>query len=246
MIAEHLDAGIVWIVFDRPDRLNAFTGETYRAVRHAIERAHADPEARVIVFTGAGRAFSAGADRSLLDGSAGDDERHLAGQEFTALIEALSGCDKPILAAVNGLAVGIGCTILLHCDLVLVAESARLRLPFTSLGVVPEAASTVLLPARCRWPDAMWAVLSSDWIDARTAVSMGLAWRMDPDAELIDQTRRAATAIAERDPASVAASKRLLTEGRLDLVRSAVEREGKEMLHLLRPQRDPSEGIPDD
>ena len=245
MITERFESGITWITFDRPERLNAFTGDGYRELHHAITRAHVDSEARVIVITGAGRAFSAGADRSLLDGSAQDDERSLAGVEFTALLDALSRCDKPILAAVNGVAVGMGCTILLRCDLVLVAESARLRLPFTSLGVVPEAASTVLLPARCRWPDALWAVLSSEWIDAPTAVSIGLAWRMEPDAELIDQTRRAAITVAARDPAAVAASKRLLNVGRQDLVRAATQRESKEMQHLLRSERDRAEADSD-
>jgi enoyl-CoA hydratase/carnithine racemase len=227
-------AGVRWLTLDRPERLNALTGADYRDLRVAVERVTSDPSIRALVLTGAGRAFSAGADRSLLDGSATDDERALAGTEFGAMLDAFGACDTPVLAAVNGLAVGIGCTILLHCDLVLVAESARLRLPFTALGIVPEAGSSALLPAR---PDATWAMLSSEWIDAPAAVAMGLAWQVVPDDELAAEVGRAAATIATLDPAAVSATKRLLLAGRADVVRSARAREEAEMASLLRQRR---------
>jgi len=141
--------------------------------------------------------------------------------------------EKPVLAAVNGLAVGIGCTMLLHCDLVIIAESARVRFPFTALGLVPEAGSSALLPLRARWADAMWAMLSSEWIDAAAAVEMGLAWRSVPDAELREQTHGAAVTIAAHDVASVAATKRLLISGREEVFRAATARELAEMSKLL-------------
>jgi enoyl-CoA hydratase/carnithine racemase len=229
-VEEH--AGVRWLTLDRPERLNAFTGADYRDLRVAVEEAAADTSVRVVVLTGTGRAFSAGADRSLLDGSATDHDRALAGTEFGASLDALAACDTPVLAAVNGLAVGIGCTILLHCDLVLIAASARLRLPFTALGIVPEAGSSVLLPDR---PDVTWALLSSEWIDAPAAVAMGLAWRVEADDELVAATGRAAGTLAALDPASVAATKRLLHAGRADRVRAARDRELAEMSALLRP-----------
>ena len=224
---EHRD-GSRWLVLDRPGRLNSFTGADYRDLRAAIERASADPEARTVVITGTGRAFSAGADRSLVEGTAEPGDREMAAEEFPKLLHALGRCDKPVLVAVNGLAVGVGCTVLLHCDLVLVARSARLRLPFTALGVPPEAGSDALLPARARWGDTAWALFSSEWIDAPTALSMGLAWRIVPDAELLDETSRAAATIAEQDPSAVAATKRLLLAGRADVVRAAMARENAE------------------
>lgn len=222
-----------WMTFDRPDRLNSFTGGDYRDLRVAVESAAADPATRVIVLTGAGRAFSVGADRSLMDGTATAEDRTLAGAEFAAMLEAFGRCDKPVVAAVNGLAVGIGCTVLLHCDLVLVAESARLRLPFTALGLVPEAASSVLLPARARWGDLAWAVFSSEWIDAQAALDMGLAWRVVPDEAIVEETTTTVQAIAAHDPSSVAATKRLLTAGRAVLVRDAMARENTELAALL-------------
>ncbi len=241
-LIEEARDGTVWLTFDRPDRLNAFTGTDYRDLRLALERATTDAAVRAVVLTGAGRAFSAGADRSLLDGGAPPDERVLAGEEFGVLLEVIGRCDKPVIAAVNGLAVGIGCTVLLHCDLVVAAESARFRLPFTSLGVVPEAGSSVLLPQTARWGDAMWAMLSSDWFDAPTAQAMGIVWRVVADEELMTQTERVATAITELDPAAVSATKRLLTAGRADLVRAAMEREHAAFGSLTRSSDDPDGG----
>jgi enoyl-CoA hydratase/carnithine racemase len=234
MLREEVTNGIRWLTLDRPDHLNALTGASYRDIRVAVERATADPATRAIVVTGAGRAFSAGADRSLIDGTATAEDRALAGTEFPAMIRSIGSCDKPVLAAVNGLAVGIGCTILLHCDLVLVAASARLRFPFTTLGIVPEAGSSLLLPARARWGDAEWAMLSSEWFDAHAAVAIGLAWQVVPDADLVRESARAAGVIARLDPRAVSATKRLLTAGRAALVDAAMEREMAEMSVLLR------------
>jgi enoyl-CoA hydratase/carnithine racemase len=222
--------GVRRLTLVRPERLNSFTGADYRDLRIAVEEAAADTAVRVVVLTAEGRAFSAGADRSLLDGTSSDDDRALAGVEFGAMLDAFGACDTPVVAGVNGLAVGIGCTILLHCDLVVLAESARLRLPFTALGIVPEAGSSTLLPAR---PDVTWAALSSEWIDAPAAVAMGLAWRAVPDDELQAEVARAAATLAALDPGAVAATKRLLLAGRADAVRAARAREEAEMSALL-------------
>jgi len=166
-----------------------------------------------------------GADRSLLDPTSTATERQNAGDEFCRLLEVLASFGKPLFAAVNGLTVGFGVTMLLYCDVVLVAETARFRLPFTDLGVVPEAGSSALLPARVNWADAMWTVLSSEWVDAPEALRMGLAWRVAPDAELRAQTASAAACVAARDPQAVAASKRLMTAGRASAARDAIARE---------------------
>jgi enoyl-CoA hydratase/carnithine racemase len=229
---------VCWLTFDRPDRLTAFTADDYERLQATLVAAAADSDVRVVVLTGSGRAFSAGADRSLLGDTAPSAELQRAGAAFTAMLETLVTFEKPVLAAVNGLAVGMGCTMLLHCDLVIIAESARLRYPFTALGLVPEAGSSALLPARARWADAIWAMLSSEWVDAAAAVEMGVAWRAVPDVELRDRTQAAATTIAAHDPRAVAATKRLLTAGREDLFRAAMARELAEMGTLLR-RRDP-------
>jgi enoyl-CoA hydratase/carnithine racemase len=152
--------------------------------------------------------------------------------KFARLLDVLADLDKPLIAAVNGLAVGFGATLLLYCDVVLLAQSARLRLPFTELGIVPEAGSTALLPQRVRWPDAMWAVLSSEWVDADLALRMGLAWQVVSDSGLDDAAQVAAAKVAALKPAAVAATKRLMVAGRADQLRAAVTRELEELRAL--------------
>jgi enoyl-CoA hydratase/carnithine racemase len=223
----------VWLTRDDPERLNAFKVADYRALRLAIAQSAGDPEVRVIVVTGRGRAFSAGADRSLLNATAATEDRSAAGEEFARFLSTLADCEKPLIAAVNGLAVGIGVTMLLYFDFVLAAESARFRLPFTALGLAPEAGSSVLLTARGRWDEAMWAMLSSEWIEAQPARDMGLVWRLVGDNSLLEEASRVAATLAALNPDSVAATKRLMNAGRAEVARRAIDREMAEFGRLM-------------
>lgn len=232
MLQERRERSVVWLTLDNPERLNAFKVGDYRTLRVAIAQAAKDPGARVIVVTGNGRAFSAGADRSLLDGTAPAEDLAEAREEFALFLATLADCERPLIAAVNGLAVGIGATMLLYFDFVLAADSARFRLPFTALGLTPEAGSSVLLTVRARWDDAMWAMLSSEWIEAGQAQDMGLVWRLVPDESLLDEASRVAGTLAELNPDSVAATKRLMNSGRAEAARLAIEREMTEMGRL--------------
>lgn len=234
MVRVESDGRVRRLVLDAPERLNALTAADYRALRAGLEDAAADESVGAVVLTGTGRAFSAGADRSLVDGSASSEGRREAGEEFDALLAAFAECDLPIVAAVNGLAVGFGATILLHCDLVVLAESARLRFPFTALGIVPEAGSSALLPARGPWGPVAWALLSSEWVDADEAVRLGVAWRVVPDDHLAEEVAEAAATLAGLDRSAVTATKRLLVAGRDDVVRSAMARELDAMAALAR------------
>lgn len=226
--------GVRVLNFDRPERLNSFTAADYRDLHIALDACLGDDSVHAVVLTGTGRAYSAGADRSLLTLAEDCADQRAAGAEFNRLLEVLGEFDKPLLAAVNGVAVGIGATMLMYCDLVLVAETARLRLPFTALGIVPEAGSSALLPIRLRWPDLTWALLSSEWLDAAAAVDMGFAWRCLPDSLLLDETLRAAVKLAKLDNSAVRATKRLMTAGRAELAKAAAEREVAELSRLLR------------
>lgn len=229
---EHRE-GVAWLTLAN-GALNTFDGPQFVTLSAAIEQATADDGTKAIVLTGAGETFSAGIDRSLLDGRASKDDQRDAARGFRAVVEALIACDKPIVAAVNGAAVGIGCTLLLHCDLVLMAESARLRMPFAALGIVPEAGSSVLLPARVRWDEAMWLLLSGDWMDAARAVELGLAWRVEADDRLREATADVAAAITASDVETITSIKRLLVEGRASSVRAAFDREVDELQRLMR------------
>ncbi|MCL4161533.1 UNVERIFIED_CONTAM: hypothetical protein GTU68_020008, partial [Idotea baltica] len=149
----------------------------YNATSDALRDAAQSPDIAVVLLTGAGRAFSAGQDlgemASIADIAAGGEGEAASG--FPGFVDALVAFPKPLVVAVNGLGLGIGMTILGHADLSFISEDARLKCPFTSLGVAPEAAASVLFPSLIGWQDAAWVLLSSEWIDAPTAVEIGLA-----------------------------------------------------------------------
>jgi enoyl-CoA hydratase/carnithine racemase len=229
--------GVRWITLDRPARLNSFTGDDYQELADALRSAADSDQCRVAVLTGSGRAFSAGADRSLLDPNVARSSQDRAGLQFTGLLDALAEFPKPLVAAVNGVAVGVGCTMLLWADVVVAAASARFRMPFTELGVVPEAGSSALVHSRMRAPDAMWAMLSSEWIEAHDAARSGLVWKVVADDDLDASVDDVARRLAVLDPASVAATKALLVAGRADSARAAVSREMGWMRRLLEDRR---------
>ena len=131
------DHGVRILTLNRPDRINAFTASSYRRLARALDEADAGTDVSVVLMEGAGRGFSSGVDL----GSVVVHDTALS-EAFDDLLESLITFSKPLLAAVHGVAIGFGATVLLHCDLVLVADTARLRLPFTALGTTPEAASS--------------------------------------------------------------------------------------------------------
>jgi enoyl-CoA hydratase/carnithine racemase len=211
------------LTFNRPEVLNAFDSPMYDAVAEALNEAMADPAVAVVILTGAGRAFCAGQDLAeMASGAAAAGEK---GPGFPRFMKALIHFDKPLIAAVNGLGVGLGATMLAHCDLVFMAESARLRVPFTRLGVVPEAGSSYLFPARMGWQAAAHFLLSSDWLDAPSAVDCGLAWQVVSDVGLLDASLRCGRDLARRPITSLVESKRLMKAARGTAIADAVNRE---------------------
>lgn len=219
------------LTLDRPEKLNAFCGDLYDALYDAFTAAADDPGVAVVVLTGSGRAFSAGQDLGeMLAPPTRPDGRPYG---FTGLVEAVSGFPKPLVAAVNGLGVGLGMTILAHCDLVLIADTARLRAPFAALGVVPEAASSVLFPERMGWQEAAWWLFSAEWLDADDAVRAGLAWRKVPADRLMEEALAVAGRIASMPVASLVGTKQLLVAARMERVRAAREREDEMFRRLI-------------
>jgi enoyl-CoA hydratase/carnithine racemase len=222
------------ITFTRPEVLNAFNTELYDATAAALEDAEGDDSIACVVLTGEGRAFSAGQDlgeMARLGG--GEDARPGAGRGFPRLMNVVGRFPKPLLAAVNGLAVGLGFTILAHCDLVLVADDARLRVPFAQLGVAPEAASSYLFPARMGWQRAAHALLTGDWVSARELVETGLAIAACDPTSVVAETCALAERIAAASLPSLMATKRLMLAGRGDGVAAARVREDAAYAELL-------------
>ncbi|KUI22577.1 crotonase [Mycobacterium sp. GA-1285] len=227
------DNRIRTLTLNRPDVLNAFNEEMYLATATALTDAAADDEVAVVLLTGEGRAFSAGNDLHEMHRRITDPAFNEQGSHFTAMIDALADFPKPLICAVNGVGVGIGATILGYADLVFMSADARLKTPFTSLGVAPEAASSYLLPRLIGRQNAAWLLMSSEWVDAAEAHRMGLAWKVCPPEELLAEARRHAELLASRPVASLMAVKQTMTAPTREGIIAATARENEHFAVLM-------------
>jgi enoyl-CoA hydratase/carnithine racemase len=225
VLVEALD-GVSLITLNRPGSLNAFNAAMFAELDLALEQVAGDPAIGCAVVTGAGRAFTAGSDIS--DAPAPD-----APNPYDALIARVESFPKPLVAAVNGLAVGIGTTMLGHVDIALAAESARFRMPFAALGLVPEAGSTVTMPALMGRQRAAEALFTARWISAAEAAACALVLEVVPDESLRERTLALAAEIAAHPLESLIQTKRLLLASRLPAAHESRLREEEEFRRLL-------------
>jgi enoyl-CoA hydratase/carnithine racemase len=221
------------LTLNRPDVLNAFNEALYQATAEALRMAAEDPDIAVVLLTGAGRAFSAGNDLREMQARITDPEMANQGSHFTTMIEALTRFPKPLICAVNGVGVGIGTTILGYADLVFMSATARLKCPFTSLGVAPEAASSYLLPQLIGRQNAAWLLLSSEWVGAHEALAMGMVWKVCEPEDLLAEARRHAEILASRPIPSLIAVKQSIVEPTRPDIAAATERENAHFAELL-------------
>lgn len=222
------------ITLNRPDALNAFNEALYDATVEALDHAAAARDVAVAVLTGRGRAFSAGTDVKEMAARTTDPDNFQQGAHgLPGLIDRLAAFPKPLLCAVNGLALGIGVTLLGYAELVIMSNAARIRCPFTDLAVAPEAGSSYLFPRLLGPQDANWLLLSSDWLDAQACERIGLAWRVTPAASLLTETLDVARHLAAKPIASLVETKRTIVAGRSDAVAAARARENAAFLRLM-------------
>jgi enoyl-CoA hydratase/carnithine racemase len=234
VVIEEVDGAVVRVIrFNRPEARNAFNFALYDAVTDAINAAADDGACHVVVLTGTGSSFSAGQDlkemAALVTGEASPD----AANGFRGLLDAVQSFEKPLLAAVNGVGVGLGFTLLPHCDLVFMADDARLRVPFAELGVPPEAASSYMFPKTLGWQRAALLLFTGAWMTAPEAVDAGLALAHFPGESLLAETLTVARTIAAMPLDALMASKRLLLATRNPEVTAARDREDAGFAKLL-------------
>ena len=215
------DGRVLTITMDRPDKKNALTHAMYAAIADALQLAHDDAQVRCVVITGAGDSFTAGNDLGDFAAGMPDDK-----PPVVRFLENIVNCDKPVMAAVNGPAVGVGLTMLLHCDLAYASETATFRSPFPHLGVVPEAASSLLLPAAVGNAWANDIFIAGRVLTAAEALSAGLISRVFTPGALMDECRKIAATIAAQAPNAMLHTKRLLRLNR-DAVRERMGIEGE-------------------
>jgi enoyl-CoA hydratase/carnithine racemase len=200
------------LTLNRPDALNAFNEALYDATTEALAGAAEDPGVAVVVITGAGRAFCAGQDLTEMQARITDPGFRPGSHGFPGLIDALARFPKPLICAINGVGVGLGATILGYADLAFMSTAARLKCPFTSLGVAPEAASSYLLPQLVGRQNAAWLLMSSEWVSAAEAQRMGLVFKVCEPDELMPEARRHAEILAAKPVSSLVAVKQSIAE----------------------------------
>jgi enoyl-CoA hydratase/carnithine racemase len=204
-----VEDSVMRILLARPEKKNAITNAMYGALVEALRRAEADPAIRVVLFEAEGDAFTAGNDLADFAAvAAGTLAR--SDMRSTTFLQALAHAQKPYVAAVQGLAIGVGVTMLMHCDLVYVAENAKLSTPFVNLAIVPEAASSWLIPARIGHARAYEMFALGEAMDGRTAASIGLVNAALPAGEVRAKAFAIAQKLATKPPGALRATKQLM------------------------------------
>lgn len=229
MIQEDLQQGVLSLVLNRPEKRNALSAAMYERLAGAFREAARTPGVRAVLLRGQPGAFCSGNElESFVDG-AGVGPDH----PVFAFMDALSTCPLPVVAAVDGVAVGIGATLLLHCDLVFATPRTRLVFPFARLGLCPEFGSSLLLARIAGRAHASEALLIGDPVSAEKALHWGLICELLPEAALDDHARNRARALAALPAEAVQASKRLLRAAEAPECAAAIAREKTEFLRLL-------------
>lgn len=198
-LLQRLEEGVLELVLNRPERLNAFTDTLHLALRAAVQRAHDDPEVRAVLLTGAGRAFCAGQDLNdrdprRLDGP--PDLGHTLATYYNPTLRLIRSLEKPVIAAVNGVAAGAGANIALACDIVLAARSARFVQAFAKIGLSPDAGGSWTLSRMLGEARAKGLALTAEPLSAEQAEAWGLIWRVHDDERLMPEARALARKLA--------------------------------------------------
>jgi enoyl-CoA hydratase/carnithine racemase len=236
-MSEHVrverSGGLLSVTLARPERRNAITVAMYAALADAVEAASADPSVRLVTFRGEGQDFAAGNDLAdFLDAAA------RAGEEIAVwrFLRALAACETPIVGAVHGNCVGIGTTMLLHCDLVVAEEGARFSMPFVDLGLVPEAASSLLLPRLAGRRLAARYLLLGEPFGVEEAMSIGLVSHRAAAGELESTLSGIVEALLAKPAEALRQTQRLLRHGSRDEILERMQLEGGMFAERLKSQ----------
>lgn len=231
------DGRVATVTMNRPDRLNALNFDLMLHLAEAMEELRADENIHAVILTGAGRAFTSGADLGGMqdanarskDDATRTDTRNI----FDRLEEAFETFDKPLIAAANGLGVGFGFTMLGYCDFVFVADTAKFRTPFSQLGLCPEASASYTFPLKMGWAAASRALMLGEWFSAQEVVASGLAQEIVAAGQLMDRVREFARKFEDCPLQSLRATKQLMMSAHLPAIKSIRDAENAAMRGLL-------------
>ena len=228
-ILTNLDAGVMTLTINRVDKKNSITAAMYAAMADALAAAVTDAAVKAVVIQGHETIFSAGNDI----GDFLNKPPSTQDSPVFRFLRGISSFPKPIVAAVCGPAVGIGTTLLLHCDLIYAGDNAAFSMPFVNLGLCPEAASSVLVPQLMGYPRAAEALLLGEPFSAETALEIGLINRIVPPAEVSALAQQQARKLAAKPLSSIIETKRLMKKGNASLVAERMAEEGDSFGRML-------------
>jgi enoyl-CoA hydratase/carnithine racemase len=220
---------IIIIHLNRADKKNALTGEMYDGISDALERLEGDADLRVGVVTGTRECFTAGNDLADFLNNAGINEKSPVGR----FLHTLPNLTKPLVAAVNGPAVGVGTTMLMHCDLVYAAPDAQFQMPFASLGLCPEAGSSLLIPQLVGYRKAAELLMLCETFDAEAAKAMGIVNEVLATDQYLDHAIAKARQLAMLPPASIRTTKKLLRTANADQLKTIMQMEADYFMKML-------------
>ena len=221
---------VLKIGFNRPDKKNALNGAMYFAVRDALIAGGDDPNVRAVIIYGAGGDFTAGNDLKEFLEFASSNQETFPAKEF---LDVLIPYSKPVIAAVDGLAVGIGATMTIHCDLVYASEETRFQMPFVNLGLNPEAGSSFALPQLIGYHNAAEIILLGGMVTAKRAYEMGFVNAVVKQSELMDTAMNAAQRIAELPPTPIRLAKSMMKKHFTDKIMETNEKEFRSFVGRL-------------
>ena len=221
---------VLKIEIDRPDKKNALNGAMYYAMRDALIAASDDPKVRAVIIYGVGGDFTAGNDLKEFLEFASSDQDTFPAKEF---LDVIIPYGKPVIAAVNGLAVGIGATMTIHCDLVYASEDAKFQMPFVNLGLNPEAGSSFALPQLVGYHNAAEIILLGGMVTAKRAYDMGFVNAVIKQSELMDVAMQAALRIAELPPTPIRLAKSMMKKHFTDKIMETNDKEFRSFVSRL-------------
>lgn len=239
-ILHAIDNKVLTITLNRPAKKNAITDVMYVEITALLRRADADDNIHIIVFRGSGDAFCGGTDISVFTENKKRDQVHPA----VDFVTALSEIRKPVIAAVHGVAVGVGATMLFHFDIILAAEGARFRLPFVDFGMLPDAVSSLLLPATVGYFRAARMLMEADFVDAAYMAQIGIVTEVTAPEDLHESAERLAISLAQKSNDALCTTKRLLRHSPSE-IRDRASLEFREMARIMADREKFKKGFDD-
>jgi 2-(1,2-epoxy-1,2-dihydrophenyl)acetyl-CoA isomerase len=212
IVLYHKENGVAYITLNRPDKYNSYNGSMAQALQQHLDAAEKDDAVRCIYFTGAGKGFCSGQDLGEASDPNTIDFAHIVKNHYNDTITRLRNIEKPIVAAVNGVAAGAGANLALACDIVVAAESASFIQAFSKIGLIPDSGGTFFLPRLVGMQRAAALMMTAEKVSAADAAAMGMIYKAFPDVEFESESKKLAQTLAQMPTKGIGLTKRLLNK----------------------------------